>query len=77
LIEPASDSSSVSKILAKSGVSPYHFCYEVKDIDEAILSLKNSRFILLSKPVNAVAIDNRLICFCYNKSFGLIELVQV
>ena len=33
LIEPISDLSPVAKIIQKVGVSPYHFCYEVDDVD--------------------------------------------
>ncbi len=77
LIEPVSDSSPVCNIIAKSGVTPYHFCYEVKNIEKSIMVLKNNKFVLLVKPTIAVAMDNRLIAFLYNKSFGLIELVQI
>lgn len=76
LIEPISDLSPVTNILRKGGVSPYHFCYEVDDMNEAIVNLEKKRFVSLSEPVTAVAMRNRLICFLYNKEFGLLELVQ-
>lgn len=66
----------VSKIIGKSGVSPYHICYLVEDIDDAVNKLKKKKYLLLARPVSAVAMDNRKICFLYNKEVGLIELVE-
>jgi methylmalonyl-CoA/ethylmalonyl-CoA epimerase len=88
LLEPYSDKyppplgftevsdSPVSRILKKSGVSPYHICYEVENIIEAIKNLKNKRYVLLSHPVEAIALKRKLICFLYNRAVGLIELVE-
>jgi methylmalonyl-CoA/ethylmalonyl-CoA epimerase len=63
LLEPGSDKSPVSKVIEKSGVSPYHICYEVEDTMETIKELKKKRYIALSLPVDAVAINKRKICF--------------
>lgn len=76
LVSPISAESPVRKIVEKSGVTPYHTCYEVKDIFKSIDLLKKRKFIPLSKPVPAVAIESRLICFLYHKDFGLLELLQ-
>ena len=77
LAPPTADNESpVSKIIKKSGVSPYHICYEVNDIETALLKLKKKKYLPLSSPVNAVAFDNRQILFLYNKDVGLIELVE-
>lgn len=76
LIEPDSELSSVTNILEKNGVSPYHFCYEVDDLNETINKLIEMNYVLLSDPVKANALKNRLICFLYKKEQGLIELVQ-
>lgn len=76
LLEPAMDDSPVSQILDKSGTGPYHICYEVDNIEEAIKDLKKKRFLPLFKPVKAVALENRLICFLYNADVGLIELLE-
>ena len=45
LLEPACEDSPVSKILMKSGVGPYHICYQVKNIDFAIDELKKKKYI--------------------------------
>jgi methylmalonyl-CoA/ethylmalonyl-CoA epimerase len=77
LVEPVSQKSPVWNILDKVGTTPYHFCYYTNDITRDIQNLKQSKFILLVKPVTAKALNNNRICFCYNKDFGLIELVEI
>lgn len=76
LIEPVDKQSPVHKILQKNGVSPYHICYEVKDISDTTAELKKQKFIPLSKPIEAVAMNNKKVCFLFNKNIGLIELVE-
>lgn len=77
LVEPVNEKSPVWNILDKVGTSPYHFCYYTNDIVNEIQNLKKSKFILVVNPVQATAFNNSKICFCYNKDFGLIELVEV
>lgn len=76
LLEPLDDQSPVARTLATAGVTPYHFCYEVRNIDEAIAALRTKRFLLVSGPVPACALGDRRIAFLYNKNNGLIELVE-
>lgn len=76
LLEPVNDKSPVCTTLSKVGVSPYHICYSVQDIEMAILDLKKIKFIPLSQPVGAVALGRNRICFLYNKEVGLIELLE-
>lgn len=76
LIAPVDDTSPVCSILDRSGVTPYHNCYEAEDIAVAVSELKKKRFIPLSKPVAANAMNDRKICFMFNKDVGLIELVE-
>lgn len=76
LLEPNSSASPVSRTLEKLGVTPYHVCYSVPDIDVALLELRREKFLPLFKPVGAVALSNKKICFLFNKNFGLIELVE-
>ena len=68
LIEPIDETSPVYKILQKSGVTPYHICYEVENISDTITELKREKFIPLSKPVEAVAMSNKKVCFLFNKN---------
>jgi len=76
LLEPINETSPVLNIIKNSGVTPYHICYAVKDIEDAIKRLKQLKYIPLSSPVNAIAMYNRNICFLFNKDVGLIELVE-
>jgi methylmalonyl-CoA/ethylmalonyl-CoA epimerase len=76
LLTPKDASSPVSKTLQKSDVTPYHNCYEVDDIENAIRDLKKLRFVSIIKPVKACVIDNKRVCFLFNKDIGLIELVE-
>ena len=76
LIEPASEKSRVAATLRLKGPGPYHTCYETNNLAESVQHLKKKHFLQISKPEKAVALDNRLICFLYNKEIGLIELVE-
>ena len=76
LLEPIDDSSPVARTLAATGVSPYHICYEVQNLDEAIASLRQQRFLLVNGPVPACAMGNRRIAFLFQKNTGLVELVE-
>jgi methylmalonyl-CoA/ethylmalonyl-CoA epimerase len=76
LVEPANDTSPVQNILNKVGTGPYHFCYTTEDIMQEIEKLKQNRFIIVVKPVKASAFNSKRISFCYNKDFGLIEIVE-
>ncbi len=76
LVEPVDEKSPVRNILSKVGVSAYHFCYEVEDLEDSITQLRKKRFMLLVKPVETVAFNGRKICFLYHKETGLIELLE-
>lgn len=76
LVEPLNTKSPVTKILQKNGPILYHSCFEVTDVNDTILDLKQNGFIMVVKPVPAVAFNGRLISFLYHKHIGLIELLQ-
>lgn len=76
LLEPLDDKSPVARTLATAGVTPYHMCYEVQDIEAAIESLRNERFLLVNGPLPACAMEDKRIAFLFQKSTGLIELVE-
>lgn len=76
LLAPVDDKSPVVRILEKVGVTPYHSCYSVQDIEDAIVRLKKKHFVLLGRPVQACAMDNKKVCFLFNKEVGLIELLE-
>lgn len=76
LVEPEGDISPVRNIINKGGVTPYHFCYEVANLDDSIDQLRQKKYVLLVKPVEAIAFDGRKICFLFHKDIGLIELLE-
>ena len=76
LVSPTEESSPVNNFLKKNGTIPYHTCFEVKDLEDNIIKLKKGKFILIVKPVPAIAFQNRRVCFLYNKDTGLIELLE-
>ncbi len=76
LLAPVNGDSPVNKTLEKVGVSPYHCCYVTDDLDNAIQSLRRQRYVVVSKPVPAVAISGCRVAFLFNKNVGLIELVE-
>ena len=75
-VAPVDDKSPINQTLQKSGNTPYHVCYEVDNLEEAIAALKPFHFIKLFNPVQAIGIENHRICYLYNKNNGLIELVE-
>lgn len=76
LVEPVDENSPVNETLKKNGVTPYHCCYEVDDIEVAAGELQNERFIPTCKAVKAIAFGNKMVQFFYNKNVGLVELVE-
>ena len=76
LLAPVDERSPVNNTLAKVGVSPYHCCYSVDNLEEAVAELRKNKYVLVSKPVVAVAFCGSRVCFLYNNNVGLIELVE-
>lgn len=76
LLAPVDEKSPVNKTLEKVGVSPYHCCYLVEKLEEAVAELRRQNYIMVSKPAEAVAFCGSRVCFLFNKNVGLIELVE-
>ena len=76
LLAPVDEKSPVNKTLEKVGVSPYHCCYVVDNLEEATAELRKQKYIMVSKPAEAVAFCGSRVCFLFNKNVGLIELVE-
>lgn len=76
LLAPVDETSPVCKTLEKNGVTPYHSCYIVENIEEAALKLRKLRYVMVSKPAEAVAFKGSRVAFFFNKNIGLIELVE-
>lgn len=76
LLAPVDETSPVNGTLKKSGVSPYHCCYVVDRIEDAVTELKKQKYILVKQAAQAVAFNGSRVCFLFNKDIGLIELVE-
>lgn len=76
LLKPYNEQSPINSIIKKMGATPYHICYAVPNIGQALFSLRQSKFMVMSllKPSNAF--DNRLVCFLRRKDIGLIEIIE-
>ena len=48
----------------------------MENIDLAVSDLRKRKYVLVSKPVEAVAIQNYKVAFLHNRHIGLIELVE-
>ena len=76
LISPLNQNAPVINVLKKYGPTPYHICYETASLDEEISKLKMDGWVLLRKREKAIAINGSDVVFLYNKSVGLIEIVE-
>ena len=76
LVAPVDRKSPVSGILKKSGTTPYHFCYEVLDIQLSTTYLRSKNFVIVTPPTEAIAFENRRVSFLYSTNMGLIELLE-
>lgn len=78
LVQPYNDNVQMQKMLKKKGVSPYHLCYEVDNVQALFddLSLKED-WVAMFEPVQAVALGNRRITYFMNYELGFIEFVNV
>jgi methylmalonyl-CoA/ethylmalonyl-CoA epimerase len=76
LLEPVDESSPVNKTLEKNGVAPYHTCYAVENLEQAIAELRRMKYVMVVSPVAAPAISNCRVAFLFHRHVGLIELVE-
>ena len=76
LVEPFVENEPMLKMLKKRGVSPYHICYEVDDVEKVFDELHEKEWLPLFTPVPAPAFDNRLICYMFKPEIGYVEFVN-
>lgn len=77
LVQPYEDNKTMQKMLVKRGVSPYHLCYEVEDVQAIYDTLSDTEgWIPLFTPVEAVAFGNKKITYFMNAETGFIEFVN-
>ena len=75
LLEPLDETSPIYNNLKKNN-KLCHICFEVSNINNAIKNGKKKGFHVIQKPVPAVALGNRKICFLFHSDYHIIELLQ-
>lgn len=77
LVKPTSDDSGVSKFLAERGGGMHHLCFEVDDIVEMMVMLKEKGVRLLNEEPQVL--PGRKMAFVHPKSTGgvLVELYEI
>lgn len=76
LVSPLEGASPVDNVLKHNGIAPYHICYVVDNMMEAVGELYEEGFKPLFMPVQSIAMDNREICYLYHIELGTIEIVS-
>ena len=74
LVSPLKEDSPVSNLL-KKGITLYHICYLVKDLDETLKEVKGNS-IIISKPAPAKLYDGRRIAFVYTQDKYVVEFLE-
>lgn len=74
LLEPAAEPSPVDGVL-KRGLAIYHVCYEVADLDAALVTLGGHGVSVVSQPKPAVAFGGRRVAFIMCRGL-MVELLE-
>ncbi|MBL7919715.1 MAG: methylmalonyl-CoA epimerase [Bacteroidia bacterium] len=77
LLEATNDNSAIAKFIEKKGEGIHHIAYEVDNLDEEMVRLKQEGFELINlKPKDGA--DNKRICFLHPKTTNgvLVELCE-
>lgn len=76
LISPSKESD-LYPLLKQYSNSPYHMCYAVDDLEQAIKELEGKKFMMFKEPAPAPVIgQNAKVAFLMNARAGMIELVE-
>ena len=75
LLEPLDKTSPIYNNL-KNNNKLCHICFEVSNINNAINNGEKKGFHVIQKPVPAVALGNRTICFLFHSDYHIVELLQ-
>lgn len=70
LVEPKSKESVVADIMTRMGNSPYHICYICNNIAITQNDMLDKGFIPTGEIQPAIAIDNKKVCFMFNRYIG-------
>ena len=76
LVSPKSKESVVYELQKKYGNSPYHICYNCENIEMSIQELRSNGYVQYDIPHEAIALNNRNVCFLIHPYLGMIELLE-
>ncbi|MDR1692924.1 MAG: VOC family protein [Oscillospiraceae bacterium] len=76
LICPAGKDSPFAPLLKRFKNSPYHFCYEVKSLEETERELLGRGYLPVKPPEHAPALGGRMVAFYVHGDIGILELVE-
>ena len=77
LVSPIDESSDVFSTLKRQGEGPYHICYEVENLKDAVNSLTKEGWLVLKRPTSAIAFDGAEVVSLFRNNIGMIELVEI
>ena len=77
LVEPTTDTSGVARYLAKRGPGMHHICFEVENIEDILVRLRENGVQLINEEPTVEA-GGRKVAFIHPKSTGgvLVELYE-
>ncbi len=76
LIQPVDKESPMYPLLSRYKNTPYHFCYEVDDLEAATSKLEGEGYTIFQNPEKAPCIDNGRVVFMINTAAGIVELLE-
>jgi methylmalonyl-CoA/ethylmalonyl-CoA epimerase len=76
LVEPAAPDSPVIRFLAERGGGLHHVCYDVADIDGALVQMRTRGALIAKRPLPAVAFGGRRIAWVITAEKLLVELLE-
>lgn len=76
LVGPYEDNKTMRKMLKKQGNGPYHTCYKVDDVQKIYEAMEDDGWYAMFKPVEAIAFNNKKICYLFKDEVGYVEIVE-
>ncbi len=76
LICPDSKASPMYPLLAHYRNTPYHLCYMVEDLAQAMEALSGEGYTVFDAPKEAPCIDGHPVAFLLHRDIGIIELLE-
>jgi len=76
LVQPDKDCEIIGTALKRLRNTPYHICYECRDLDDSAARLGEQGYHVIDTPSPAPAIEGKRVVFLYGSDVGLIELVE-